>query len=289
MWTVQNLLKKTTSFLAEKKIPESRLEAEILLAHVLGMDRIGLYTHFDRPVTDDELDPYRDLIMARARGKPTAYLIGKREFFSLSFKVTPSVLIPRPETEDLVQTALDCIPGAGEDLWIADLGTGSGCISITLLTLRARLNACATDISPDALAVAEENAVAHKVSDRIRFYCGDLLEPLSAPEPTRRFHLIACNPPYIDPEGAWPAAREVKEHEPPQALFTPEGDPAYYYRKVLDAALPFLERNGFLLFELGVDLLGKVEESAADRGWRLAEIRNDLAGIERVAAFQPAQ
>ncbi|MBU0754830.1 MAG: peptide chain release factor N(5)-glutamine methyltransferase [Planctomycetes bacterium] len=288
MWILQNLLKKASRYLEEKKIPESRLEAEILLAHVLAMDRIGLYTHFERPVAEEELSLYRTLIMRRARGEPSAYLVGRKEFFSLSFTVNASVLIPRPETEDLVQMALERIPGQGEGLMMADLGTGSGCIAITLLHLRTRLEAWVTDISLKALNVAKTNAVAHGVDPRIKFLCGDLLTPLRTAAQPHPFFLITCNPPYVDPEGPWPVMPDVRTFEPNNAVFTPEGDGAYYYRKVLDSAKPLLAKEGYLLFELGMGMRDMIVTIAEERGWRLDEVRKDLAGIDRVLIFQSA-
>jgi release factor glutamine methyltransferase len=288
MWTLKSLLKKATEFLDEKNVDSPRLEAEILLAHTLSMDRVGLYANHERPLSKEEVDRYRELIMQRARGNPSAYLVGKKEFFSLSFKVSPAVLIPRPETEDVVQLALDLIPGDGDGLWVADLCTGSGCIPVTLLKLRSKLRACALDISAEALAKAGENAGIHEVSDRLELHEGDLFAPLKARSRDAPFHLITCNPPYIDPEGSWPAAPEVAGFEPPEALYTPAGDPAFYYRKVMDEAKSFIAPQGTLIFELGMDLLRTVEESAQEKGWTLKEVRKDLAGIERVAAFRPA-
>jgi release factor glutamine methyltransferase len=288
MRNLKSLLAKAVKFLEEKEVDSPRLEAEILLAHKLAMDRVGLYANHERPLSEDEVDRYRELIMRRAKGEPSAYLVGRKEFFSLSFTVSPSVLIPRPETEDVVQLALDLIPGDGEDVWIADLCTGSGCIPVTLLKLRNKLQACSLDISEKAIDNARENADAHGVLDRIRFHCGDLLAPLEESSWKTPFHLITCNPPYIDPRGPWPAEPEVAAFEPPEALYTPDGDATFFYRKVLEEALPFLETTGTLIFELGMEMRSAVEEVSRERGWVLKEVRKDLAGIERVAAFQPA-
>jgi len=281
-WTVLTLLKKAESFFREKGIPSARLEAEILLAHVLGFDRVKLYTDFSRPVIPEEQDRYRALIMRRARGEPTAYLTGHKEFFSLDFQVTPHVLIPRPETEEMVQAALDRIPDSGDGMRMADVGTGSGCIPVTLLKQRPGLSAVALDLMPEALEVASRNAELHGVTNRVRFLEGHLLEPLGSD----RMDLITCNPPYVDPRGEQPVDPDVKAFEPGRALFTPPGDPGFYYRELLDQAAPCLKPEGFLLLELGAGLRQEVESLALERGFSAKEVRSDLAGIERVMVLE---
>jgi len=282
MWTLQALLRKAAGFLEEKKVPSPRLEAEILLAHALSLDRIGLYTSFNRPVQPEELSRFRALILRRAKGEPSAYLTGRREFFSLSFRVTSAVLIPRPETEELVQLALDGLP-AGEAARMADIGTGSGCIPIVLLKHRPLLEAWAFDCSPEALAIARENAERHGVLSRLRFAAGDLLHPCRAG--AEGFDCITCNPPYVDPEGPWPVDEAVLEFEPSHAVFTPPGEPLHYYRRVLEEAAPHLRPRGRLLFELGAGQFVEVAEAASGAGWRLVDARKDLAGWDRAAAF----
>jgi len=283
-WTILALLKEAERFMAEKGVPSARLESEVLLAHALSFDRVQLYANYQQPVNPRELDDFRSLTLRRIRGEPSAYLTGTREFFSLAFEVSPAVLIPRPETEETVQMALDGIIGTGEGLRMADVGTGSGCIAITLLKLKKKLQTTATDISEEALKMAASNARRHGVEDRIRFLQGDLLAPIQ----DQTFHLITCNPPYVDPQGPVPYAREVAEHEPQSAVFTPPGEPLHHYRKVLEAGRPLLEPEGSLIMEIGAGMGKSLTALAENLGWRLAEGRRDLAGIERALRFKTA-
>jgi release factor glutamine methyltransferase len=279
MWNVLSLLQKVESFFKEKEIPSPRLEAELLLAHVLGFDRVKLYTDFSRPVETEEQDRYRTLVMRRAEGEPSAYLTGRKEFFSLEFMVTPDVLIPRPETEEVVQAVLDL---EEKVLEMADVGTGTGCIPITLLKRRNDLKAHALDLSSPALEVAKKNAKRHGVARRIRFLQGDLLAPLKE----ARLDLITCNPPYVDPAGPLSVDRSVEKFEPRHAVFAPEYDAAFFYRKVMDQALPLLNPAGVLIFELGAGMRTGIETLALKRGYAVHEVRPDLAGIDRVMVLR---
>jgi release factor glutamine methyltransferase len=281
-WTLLSLLRKAEGYLRENRVPSPRLEAEILLAHALSFDRVKLYTNFSRPMAGEEIDRFRALVQRRVKGEPTAYLTGRKEFFSLPFLVSPGVLIPRPETEEVVQAALDRIPGDGADEEILDLCTGSGCIAVTLLKLRPALRAVAIDRSPRAVELAKENARLNGVDGRLALHCGDLLEPLAEAAPRAPAQLITCNPPYIDPEGSCPADADVAAFEPKEALFTPPGEPLHFYEKVLAGAAPFLAPEGVLVFELGMGMRDPVASLAAGLGWRFAGVRRDLAGIERV-------
>lgn len=287
MWTILSLLKEAERFLKESEIPSPRLEAEILLAHALSLDRVGLYAHYSRPLEKGELDRFRSLVKRRIRGEPSAYLTEKKEFFSLSFHVSPAVLIPRPETEEVVQMALDHIPDPGEERLAADLGTGSGCIVISLLRMRGGLRAEAVDQSCEALAVAKGNAARLGVEDRVRFLNGNLLQPWLEIDPVPRFDLITCNPPYVDPEGKTPVDPEVA-FEPREAVFTPPGDPFCYYGRILEAAPCLLKPEGLLIFELGAGMAPEVSKRAREAGWRVIEVRQDLAGWERVMGLMHA-
>lgn len=290
MWTLQALLKRAEDFFKEKGIDSPRLEAELLLAHSLSCDRIRLYTDYRRPVVQEELDRFRSLTLRRADGEPSAYLTGNKEFFSLSFSVNQDVLIPRPETEELVQFVLDRIPGEGEGWGVADICTGSGCIPVTLLKLRPSLQAIGIDISPGALEVAGRNAERHHVDDRVAFYSGNLLRPLEESNlKDDRYDFITCNPPYVDPDGPWPVDREVRKYEPESAVFSPAGKPTFYYGEVLDSAHRYLKKEGVLVFELGAGLKEAVMAEGEKRGWRPIEVRADLAGMDRVIAFTPSK
>jgi release factor glutamine methyltransferase len=291
MWTVRGLLKEAGAFLQRKAVPSHRLEAELLLAHALGVDRVGLYASFTKPLTADEVDAFREFVQRRIRGEPTAYITGTKEFFSLDFHVTPAVLIPRPETEELVQSALDAIErmhsgaAVGSEIHAADIGTGSGCIPVALAACCSDLRLVATDIAHESLEVAAGNAERHGVSDRIAFVQGSLVEPLLELRPRRRFHLITCNPPYVDPAGPLEVDPSVRGFEPDTALFTPSGDPLHFYRGVLEKAPDALEPGGEILFEVAMGMAGEVAGLGNDLGFEVVCRRKDLSGTERVVGF----
>jgi release factor glutamine methyltransferase len=193
-WTIGRLLTWTTDYLKQHKSDSPRLDAEVLLAHARGCPRIQLYANFEEVADDGLRARFRELVKKRAEGMPVAYLVGKREFYSLDFKVTPDVLIPRPETEHVVIAALDFIKErSGDTTTVCDVGTGSGCIAICIAKHAATAQVTAIDISPQALAVARENA-AHGVAEKIEFVESDLFAALPA---ERKFDVIASNPPYI--------------------------------------------------------------------------------------------
>lgn len=293
MWTVGNLLAEAGPFLTRKGVPSARLEAELLLAHTLGGDRVALYAAFTQPLSTAEVDAFREACKRRIRGEPTAYITGEKEFFSLAFHVSPAVLVPRPETEELVQAALDALgdfiesaDSAESEKSVADVGTGSGCIAVTLAVLNNRVRVLASDLSPESLAVAGRNAERHDVADRVEFVQGNFVEPLEAARPPDGFHLIVSNPPYIDPAGSLPVDPGVKEFEPVGALFTPEGDPLYAYREIFQAAGGLLHREGRILVEIAAGMAGEVEDLGSR--FRLQPLlrRRDLAGIDRVVGFR---
>jgi release factor glutamine methyltransferase len=304
MWTVGNLLAEAGPFLARKGVPSARLEAELLLAHTLDRDRVALYAAFAQPLSSAEVDAFREACKRRIRGEPTAYITGEREFFSLAFHVSPEVLIPRPETEELVQVALDILAeSAGSRDSVesvdpaelvaheddapaaADVGTGSGCIAVTLAVLNRKVRILASDQSPGALTVAVRNAERHGVADRIEFAQGSFMEPLAAARPPEGFHLIVSNPPYIDPSGTLPVDPGVKEFEPGEALFTPQGDPLFAYREIFRGAGGLLRREGCVLVEIADGMANEVEDLGSRLGLRPVLRRKDLAGIERVMGF----
>src|ERR1700720_3695902 len=234
---VRGALRAGISRLREKQVASYTLAAELLLLHVLGRDRAWLYAYPEEPINSQELDTFLALITRRANGEPTQHLTGKQEFWSLEFEVTPDVLIPRPETEHVIEVALDRLAlrelragrpqkTIGEGLHIADIGTGSGCIAIALAKELPKAEFVATDISRAALEVAGRNAVRHGVGGRIRFVQGDLLERSGEERITSGetaapllFDLVVSNPPYIGRREAPTLAREVRDHEPEIALF----------------------------------------------------------------------
>ncbi len=277
------------------------MAAELLLLHVLGRNRTWLYAHPEEIVADADAQRFFELIARRAAGEPTQHLTGKQEFWGLEFEVTPDVLIPRPETEHVIEVALDRLAlrelragrpqkSAGEGLQIADIGTGSGCIAIALAKELPAANFVATDISAAALAVAQRNAQRHAVADRIDFCEANLLvlnSPLATRHSPLSFDLIASNPPYIGRREAPSLPREVRDHEPHSALFG--GEEGYeLYADLITQAANHLKPGGILVLELGHNSLPAVQPLLEASAWTNVGVTNDLAGIPRVLAAEKA-
>ncbi|OWK36122.1 peptide chain release factor N(5)-glutamine methyltransferase [Fimbriiglobus ruber] len=280
VWTVKALLTWTTDFLKKKGVESPRLEAQLLLAHVLGCQKIDLFVRSEEEPADADRTTFKDLIRRRVEGWPVAYLIGQREFYLLPFEVTPAVLIPRPDTETLVLEALKLLKGKPAPA-VLDLGTGSGCIAVSLAHQSKTARVTATDVSPDALDVARRNATRHGVADRIAFAQGDLFA--AVPEGAT-FDLIASNPPYITPGELAELAPEVRDHEPRIAL---DGGPdgLAFYRRIAADAGRFLTPGGTVMVEVGWT------QEAAVRGlfesrpeWAVNASVKDLGGRFRVVS-----
>lgn len=282
-WTVGRLLTWTADYLKKNGSASPRLDAEVLLANARNCERIALYTAFEEIVADDVRATFRELVKRRAEGMPVAYLVGKKEFYSLSFRVTPDVLIPRPETEHLVVTALDLLakhPKAVQPL-VADVGTGSGAIAVAVAKNAPAARIVAMDNSSAALAVARENAKDHGVDGRIEFLEADLLAPLPA---ERQFDLIVSNPPYIGTQEEATVASQVRDHEPRQALFAGPTGTEIIARLVPQAA-ERLKAGGFLLMEVSPIIASAVLDLVNQSGcFEPAEIQKDLAGLARVVS-----
>lgn len=247
-WTIGRLLKWTTDFLKQRGAESARLDAEVLLAHARGCERIQLYTSFEEEASETLRTQFRELVKRRADGTPVAYLVGKREFYSLSFAVTPDVLIPRPETEHLVVELLDRAKELGADapLEIADVGTGSGILAICAAKNLPHATVMAIDLSPAALEVARRNAAKHGVADRIEFIESDLFAKLDA---DRRFHFVVSNPPYVSEAEYAALAPDVRDHEPRLALIAgPTGTSVI--ERLIPAAAERLHAGGRLMVEL---------------------------------------
>ena len=260
VWTIKALLAWTTTFLQEKGFEAAKREAEILLAHVLGGKRMDLFVRFDEQPTDAERTKFRELIHRRVAGWPVAYLVGSREFYLLSFDVDPAVLVPRPDTETLVLEAIKRLKPLAAPA-VLDVGTGSGCIAVSLAHQKKDARVTATDVSPDALAVARRNATKHGVADRMAFLQGDLFAPLPAGD---TFDLIASNPPYIAQSEFAALAPDVRDHEPRLAL---DGGPdgLAFYRRIANGVVPFLKPGGSLLLEIGYTQYDAVRSLLAER------------------------
>lgn len=265
-------------FLARKELDEARLEAELLVAHALGLDRLGLFLQLDRPVTPEEVDAARDLLVRRGRREPVAYIVGRREFYGRDFEVGPGVLVPRPETELLVDLAREeaAARPAGATLEVFDLGTGSGCLAVTLALEVEGAAVTAVDLSEEAVRRARGNA--DRLGARVQVVHGDGLEALARLGPV---DMLVSNPPYVTLEERDSLAPEVRDHEPELALFAPEGDPDHWVRRLVQAAPAALRPGGVLLVELGADQGARSLELARAAGLA-ADLVADLARIPRV-------
>lgn len=276
-WTILQILQWTITFFQEKGIENPRLTAEILLAHALGTDRLHLYVHYDQPLEEEERTGFKALIRQRVQGCPTQYLTGKQEFWSLEFQVAPGVLIPRPETEHLVEAALKFaspLPAPH----IVDVGTGSGIIAICLQHELPQAEIYACDLSEKALSIARHNAgLLLENPDRITFSHGDLLSPFAG----MSFDLIVSNPPYISASEYAGLAVEVRDHEPKSALYAGE-DGLDLYRRLIAEAGSALRPNGAVAVEIGYGQAEAVAELFESQHFQVQEIIQDYARINRV-------
>lgn len=282
-WRVRDILDWTTAHLSRHGSDSPRLDTEILLAQARGCRRIELYTHYDEVLSDEERSVMRDLVRRRASAEPVAYLVGFREFFGLDFQVTPDVLIPRPDTETLLVPLLERARAFTSPPRILDLGTGSGCIAISLATQLPNARITATDISSAALRVAAVNAETHGVIDRISFLEGNLYEPLVD---ENRFNFIASNPPYIRHDEIATLSEDVRNHEPLAALDGGSDGLEIIRRLVTDAA-DHLQDHGWLLCEVSPEQSGTTLELIETTGnFSGFEVADDLSGRQRVVLAQ---
>ena len=282
VWTIQRLLAWTTDFFRERGIESPRLDAEVLLSALLGRDRMYLYVHFDEPLEPEELARFRGYVKERAAHVPLAYVLGRREFMGLDFRVTRDTLIPRPDTEILVQCAVDFLRArmavGTTACTIADIGTGTGAIALSTLHYTEGTRADAVDISPAAAAVARENAEMLGLTERVAVHVGDLLAPLAG----RRYDMILSNPPYIPTADIAGLMPEVRSYEPHLAL---DGgtDGLNIYRRLMAEAPMMLKDGGAVAVEVGIDEAAAVAALAIEHPRIVrTETLKDLAGIERV-------
>ena len=247
--TIRELLRISQAWLAERKIESARLDTELLLAHALGESRVRLYMDLDRPLTPAELDVFRPLLARRGKREPVAYILGEKEFYGLPFEVGPDVLVPRPDTERVVELVLETIAPDVEGT-VVDVCTGSGCIAIAIAKERPKLRVIATDLSPGALAVASRNVARHDLGNRVEIREGDLLAPVQ----TERDVLgIVGNPPYIRPDDRASLEPDVKDYEPEMALFGLGSGSVGHHAQILAQAGALLCADGFVLLEAGHD------------------------------------
>lgn len=281
---VRAALRDGMARLRAANVPSHALAAELLLMHALGRDRTWLYANPEAALDEATAEKFSELVARRAAGTPTQYLTGKQEFWGLEFEVTPAVLIPRPETEHVVEIALERLGverGRGP-LRVADVGTGSGCIAVALARELEDAEIFATDISADALEVARRNAARHGVAERVRFVECNLLDGVG--ENAGLLDLIVSNPPYVARNEEAQLPREVREHEPHAALFAgPSG--AEIYEPLIAQVAKQLRRSGLLVVEIGYGALERVRPLFGDsQMWMDVRITNDLAGIPRVVS-----
>jgi release factor glutamine methyltransferase len=271
-----------TQALEESSIPGARLDAERLLAFELGKNRSYLLAHFQDSVAESSEERFFTRISERRRGKPLQYLLGWQEFRGLEFEVTPAVLIPRPETELLVDAAVERF-SRGKAI-LADVGTGSGCIAVAVAVALPIASVIATDLSEEALSVARRNASRHNVSERIQFLSGDLLLPLSPLGLDGKLDCVLSNPPYVAERDVPALQREVRDWEPRLALVGGLTG-LEIYQRLLPQALRFLKPGGTLIIEIGYTMQASITE-LFDSAWNLESIRDDFSGIPRIVVAQ---
>jgi release factor glutamine methyltransferase len=279
-WTMLAVIQWTTEHFQKKGMDNPRLEAEVLLAHLLGIDRMGLYLNYATPLSEGERTAYREMIQRRAAGEPIAYIVGYKEFWSMRFAVSPECLIPRPETEHLVEEAVRTGKELQPPLRALEIGHGCGAVAIALAKELDEAQIVATDISPGARSLAQENAEAHGVGGRIQFVLGDLYPPGEEP-----FNLICSNPPYIPTAEILQLASEVRDYEPLTALDGGE-DGLRFFRQIAQGAPDFLAEGGWLLLEMGKGQDPQVAAILQERGFTHIDLIPDYAGVTRVIKAQ---
>jgi release factor glutamine methyltransferase len=310
-WTVQKLLNWVTQYLTEKGIDSPRLSAELLLSNIVGLKRIELYTQFDRVVQQEQLGRLRDLVKRAGQNEPIAYLVGRTEFYSLEINVTPDCMIPRPETELLVERAIEFlrtrkwhglaarentakpVSSGGEGLavppqFVCDLCTGSGCIAVAIAKNFTNARIIATDICDAALAVAAENIKKHQLGERISLLCGDLFDPIISGLDVNQFDLIVCNPPYVSTAEYEMLDKNVKDYEPKKALLAGVDGLDIYYR-VIEKAGRFLKSDGALMLEIGYAQGPAVKELLEKTGvFHGIKIEKDFHNNDRIVTARRA-
>jgi len=281
-WTIQKLLSWITGYFTEKNVDSPRLSAELLLSSVLGMNRLQLYTQFDKTVSQNHLDKLHDLVRRCGADEPLAYLIGRTEFYSLDIKVTGDCMIPRPETELLVQKAIDFVRTRAGKQSVCDLCTGSGCIAVAIADNCPDTHIVATDICDKALAVAAENVANHNLTGRITLLCGDLFAPIIEGLDNGEFDLIVCNPPYVSSAEYEILDKNVKDYEPKRALYAGT-DGLDIYRRIAARIDEFLKPDAALMLEIGYAQGKAVRELLEQTGiFREIKIEKDHQNNDRV-------
>ena len=279
---ITTLITGAVEVLRSSGVPHARQDAGLLLAHVLGSDRTFIITNPEEPVSDLTVVQFDEAIQRRAAGEPVQYITGEQEFYKLQFEITPDVLIPRPETELVVEHALRFMPRSESALQICDVGTGSGCILVSLLNERPNAQGVGIDISERAIRVARRNADKHDVLGRLALVVSDCLDAIIQ-RPI--FDLIVSNPPYVAADSISGLQREVRDYEPRAAL-SPGGDGLSVIHKLLDQTAGVVKSGGHLLIEIGFDQHEKVVRRVDQKVWKLLDVHEDLQGIPRTVVLE---
>ena len=286
MPTIAKVITEGAALLKASAVADERPTAGALLCHVLGIDRTQLLISSAGQITDADYATYLEFVARRVAGEPLQYITGHQEFYGLEFVVTPDVLIPRPETEFLVERVIKLAGDSAKDSpLIVDLGTGSGCIVVTLAVHLPHLRFIATDISAVALEVARANAERHQVADRIEFVEGDGLEPLSGLGLEGALDVIASNPPYVEEASSQLIQREVRDWEPHAALFA-GADGLDFYRRVIPSLHRYLKPEAFVVLEIGYSQLDAISSMIAGSKLELVDTTPDLQGIPRTVCLR---
>jgi len=282
-WTIQRLLNWITKHFTDKGIDSPRLSAELLLSYVLEKKRIELYTQFDRAVAKEQLDRLHDLVKRAEQGEPIVYLTGKAEFYSMELDITPDCLIPRPETELLVERAVEFLRSRSGKQLVCDLCTGCGCIAVAIAKNFCDARVIATDISDGVLKTAAKNIDKHRLRDRITLLCGDLFDPIVPELGGGKFDLIVCNPPYVSAAEFEKLDKNIKDYEPRSALFA--GDNGLeVYRRICKKADAFLKSDAALIMEIGYSQGQAIRELLEQTGcFSEITIEKDFNNNDRVA------
>jgi release factor glutamine methyltransferase len=281
-WTIQKLLNWVTEYLTSKGIESPRLSAELLLSHVLELKRIDLYTQFDKQVPQDQLDKLHELVKRAGLYEPVAYLTGKTEFYSLELEITADCMIPRPETELLVQRAIEFLRTRSGVQYVCDLCTGSGCIAVAIAKNFPDARITATDISAAALEVAARNVEKHRLKEQVRLLCGDLFEPVIQQLDVSQFDLIVCNPPYVSTSEYENLDKNIKDYEPQSALLAGE-DGMDVYRRIIEKVDDFLKPSAALMLEIGYAQGSTVRELLEQTGaFAEVKIEKDFHDNDRI-------
>jgi release factor glutamine methyltransferase len=281
-WTIQRLLNWVTEYLTSKGIESPRLSAELLLSYVLALKRIDLYTQFDKQVPQDQLDKLHELVKRAGLYEPVAYLTGKTEFYSLELDITADCMIPRPETELLVQRAIEFLRTRSGVQYVCDLCTGSGCIAVAIAKNSPDALITATDISAAVLEVAARNVEKHGLKEQVRLLCGDLFEPVIQQLDVSQFDLIVCNPPYVSISEYENLDKNIKDYEPQFALLAGE-DGMDVYRKIFEKVDDFLKPGAALMLEIGYAQGSAVRELLEQTGaFGEVKIEKDFHDNDRI-------